>query len=303
MQLDQPIETGKDLLLWPRCRRIAVALTVMFETWSDGTAPTYSVQASSLRSGTTDHAGAAWSTYGGRAGVWRILSTLNRWQMPATFFTNARCAELYPEAVSEIVRQGHELGGHAYTQDGLLAYLEPEEEHLTIARCLDILEEEGGSRPTGWLSPVLAFTPHTAGFLAAEGLQWHADVTYLDLPHCVETPHGTIAAVPNSDFTDSRVLRASPQNLVDVYLATFDYLYEHEPMSLLAMTLHCQFGGRPMVIAAFEQIMKHITSHDSVWLARHSELGRWALENSVYEATHQRRLLPEGSGRLEAPLA
>ena len=87
-------EPTTSTLLWPNGKRIAVALTVMFETWSDGAAPSYSVQATSLRPGTTDHAGAAWSTYGGRVGVWRILSTLDRWQMPATFFTNARCAEL-----------------------------------------------------------------------------------------------------------------------------------------------------------------------------------------------------------------
>lgn len=284
--------TDPTSLSWPNGKRIAVALTVMFETWADDTSPTYSVQATHLKPGSVDHAGHAWSTYGGRVGVWRTLATLNRWQMPATFFTNARCAELYPDAVRTIVTEGHELGGHAYTQDALLAYMGPEDQADTIHRSLGLLEEVGGARPTGWLSPVLAFTPETVGFLAAEGLSWHADVTYLDLPHCIETDHGTIAAVPNSDFTDNRVLRASPMDLVDVYRSTFDYLYEHEPMSLLALTLHCQFGGRPMVIAAFDQIMQHITAHDDVWLARHCELGQWALDNEVTEDTYRRRLLP-----------
>src|SRR5699024_8359208 len=127
------------------------------------------------------------------------------------------------------------------------------------------------------LSPVLAFTPHTTGFLAKAGLRWHADVTYLDLPHRIETDHGILAAVPNSDFTDNRVLKSDPTELVNVYTSTFDYLHEHEPMSLLVLTLHCQFGGRPMVIAAFEKIMKYITSHDDVWLASHRELADWAL--------------------------
>lgn len=272
-------------LSWPDGKRIAIALTVMYETWSEGTAPTYSVQATHLKPGTVDHAGKAWTTYGGRVGVWRILETLDRWQMPATFFTNARCAEIYPHSVKEIVNRGHELGGHAYTQDDLLAYQTPEQQGETIDRCLGILESVGGKRPTGWLSPVLAFTPETVPLLAEAGLNWHADVTFHDLPHRIETPSGYMAAVPNSDFTDNRVLKANPQDLVDVYTNTFDYLYEHEPMSLLAMTLHCQFGGRPMVIAAFEQIMRHITAHEGVWLARHSELGAWALDNQVDEST------------------
>ena len=56
-----------------------------------------------------------------------------------------------------------------------------------------------------------------------------------------------------------------------------------------------------MVIAAFEQIMKYIGSHDGVWLAPHCELGRWALDNSVYESTYSRRLLPQRSANSDTP--
>src|ERR1700746_4181135 len=40
--------------------------------------PTYSVQTTHLKPGTLDHAGKAWSTYGGRVGVWRIIKLLDR---------------------------------------------------------------------------------------------------------------------------------------------------------------------------------------------------------------------------------
>lgn len=280
-----PDSTGS----WPNGKRIAVAVTVMFETWSEGKAPPYSVQATALKPGSVDYAGKAWSTYGGNVGVWRILRTLDRWGMPATFFTNARAAELYPEAAAQIVKSGHELGGHAIYQDQLLAYMTPEEQQATIKHSLDVLEGAGGQRPTGWLSPVLAFTPETVGLLAQAGLDWHADVTYTDLPHRVETEHGVIAAVPNSDFTDNRTLKTSPRDLFDVYKDTFDYLYEHEPMSLLAMTLHCQYGGRPMVIGVFDQIMKHISQFPDVWMARHSELGQWAMDAESDECTYADR--------------
>jgi allantoinase len=276
-------------LSWPNGKRVAVAVTVMFETWSDGKAPPYSVQATALRPGSEDFAGKAWSTYGGRVGVWRILRTLDRWGIPATFFTNAAAAELYPDATKQIVKSGHELGGHAIYQDELLAYQTPDEQRLTIASSLDTLEEIGGQRPTGWLSPVLAFTPETVGLLAEAGLEWHADVTYIDLPHRVQTEHGVIAAVPNSDFTDNRVLKSNTKDLFDVHTETFDYQYEHEPMSLIALTLHCQFGGRPMVISMFDRILQHIAKHDDVWFARHSELGRWAMEADVEEHTYADR--------------
>lgn len=280
---------AKNTLSWPDNRRIAVALTVMYEAWSEGNAPTYSVQTTHLKPGTVDHAGAAWSSYGGRVGVWRILRTLDRLQMPATFFVNARCAELYPDSIAAIVRAGHDIGGHGYTQDGLLAYLTPEEEHATIRKCIDILAAKSGRCPTGWLSPVLAFTPHTVDFLAQEKLQWHADVTYTDLPHRIRTKHGLLACVPNSDFTDNRVLRSSPQDLYDVYTGTFDYLYRNEPMSLLVLTLHCHFGGRAMIVQVFDRIVRYIKQFPDVWLARHHELARWALEAEADDHPYQTR--------------
>ncbi|VCU71952.1 Peptidoglycan deacetylase [Pigmentiphaga humi] len=277
------------LMAWPNGKRIAVAVSVMFETWSDGAAPSYSVQTTHLKGGTVDHAGHAWSTYGGREGVWRIIRTLDRRQVPATFFTNARCAEIYPDAVRQIVRSGHDVAGHAYTQDKLLTYMTPDEERATIFRSLEVLAEATGKPPTGWLSPVVAFTPHTAGFLAEAGLTWHNDVTYVDMPHRIHTEHGVIAGVPKSDFTDNRVLKSSSRGLYEVYTSTFDYLYRHEPMSMLVLTLHCHFGGRPMVTAVFDQIVEYIAGHPDVWFCRLEELGDWALAQTQDEHPYRGR--------------
>jgi allantoinase len=49
-------------LTWPNGKKIAVSVTVMFETWSEGHAPNYSVQTTHLKPGTVDHASKAWST-------------------------------------------------------------------------------------------------------------------------------------------------------------------------------------------------------------------------------------------------
>jgi len=269
--------TQQKTLAWPNGKRVAVAVTVMYETWAEGKAPNYSVQTTHLKPGTVDLAGRAWSTYGARVGVWRVIRTLDRLQIPGTFFTNARLAETHPDTVKQIVKSGHDIGGHNYTQDALLAYMEPEEERATIKKCLDILGDTAGKRPAGWLSSVLAFTENTVDFLAEQKLSFHADVTYTDLPIKLDTKHGAIAAVPNSDFTDNRVLRSSPRDLWDVYKGTFDYLYQNEPMSLLVLTLHTHFGGRPMITSVFEEIIGYIKQHPDVWFARHEELGQWAL--------------------------
>src|SRR5262249_9272423 len=246
------------MLTWPNGKKIAVSVTVMFETWSQGNPPTYSVQTTHLKSGTADHAGKAWSTYGGRVGVWRLIRMLDRLQIPGTFLVNARCAEEYPDAVKEIVRSGHDIAGHAYTQDQLLAYMSLAEQEATIRKSIGLLEECAGKKVSGWGSPVVAFTPETAGFLAKAGLKWTTDGTYVDLPIRIATAHGVIAGVPTTDFSDNRVMRASPRDLYDVYRGTFDYLAENEPMGLLVLVIHCHFGGRPLITAVLQEVLKYI---------------------------------------------
>jgi peptidoglycan/xylan/chitin deacetylase (PgdA/CDA1 family) len=286
---------------WPNGKKVAVSVTVMFETWSEDSAPTYSVQTSHLKSGTVDHASKAWSTYGGRVGVWRVLRLLERHKIAGTFFVNARCTEEYPDAVKAIAAAGHDIAGHAYTQDQLLAYMSPDEQQATIRRSIDLLEACGGRKVTGWGSPVVAFTPETAGFLAKAGLRWTTDVTYVDLPFRMETAHGVIAGVPTTDFSDNRVMRASPRDLYDVYRGTYDYLLAHEPMSLLVLVIHCQFGGRPLITAVLDEILRYIGKSKQVWFARHEELAEWALKGDTDEHLYRTRF-PAG-GKAAAKLA
>ena len=276
-------------LTWPNGKKIAISITVMFETWSEGAAPNYSVQTTHLKAGTVDHAAKAWSTYGGRVGVWRLIRMLDRLQIPGTFFTNARCAEIYPEAVKQIAKSGHDIAGHAYTQDQLLAYMSLEEQARTIRKSVDLLQSCSGKKVSGWGSPVVAFTPETAGYLAEAGLRWTCDVTYADLPILIHTPKGIIAGVPTSDFSDNRVMRASPRDLFDAHKGTFDYLAQNEPMSLLVMVLHCQFGGRPLMTSVAQEILTYFSKSPDVWFARHAELADWALNARVDEHTYRDR--------------
>jgi peptidoglycan/xylan/chitin deacetylase (PgdA/CDA1 family) len=276
---------------WPDGKRIAVTMTAMLETWSEGKPPPYGVQATALKPGTIDHGGIAWGSYGGKVGVWRIIELMRRNGMRGTFCVNARCAELYPEAVAQIVKSGHDVAGHGYVQDQLLAYMTSDEERATIRGCLDILEKVSGQRPVGWLSPVLAYTEHTRRILIEEKLLWHGDGRDSDLPNVVETSGGSIVHIPASDFTDNRVLRASPMDLWDVYKETFDYLYWREPPALLALSMHCHFGGRPLVSAIMEKILKYMAQYPDVWFASYGEIARWVYDTQRGADTHARRLV------------
>ncbi len=274
---------------WPQGKRIAVTVTVMLETWSEGKAPPYSVQASPLKAGLVDLAGIAWGSYGGKVGVYRIINLLKEHGLTGTFCVNGRCAEIYPDAVAQIVKSGHHVAGHAYLQDQVLSGMEPAAEKETIANCVQLLEKVSGMRPKGWISPSMAFSPHTRDFLAAEGLLWHGDARDSDLPRVVETKNGPIVHIPGSDFTDNRVLRSSSMDLWDVYRETFDYLYLREPVSYLPLSMHCHFGGRPMISAIFHKIFTYMKGFPDVWFAPYGEIAEWVMAHKL--EADPRRLL------------
>lgn len=280
---------SKDGFVWPNGNRIAVVISCLFENWSERNAPSYSPMTTPLKAGTYDRAGVTWSQYGGRNGVWRLLRILHQHRVKASFIANARSIELYPRAVAEIQRAGHEIAAHGYTQDSLLVNMTPEEERATIRRCVKVFEERVGSRPVGWLSPVLAATDHTADIIAEEGFLWYGDYNDIDLPCRVQTKSGAFAALPHTDFADNRVLRQSPRSWFDVHKDTFDYLYQNEPNAYLNITLHCNFGGRPLIAAMFDKILKYILGFPGVWIVRHDELARWIMDNRIEEWSYEDR--------------
>lgn len=280
---------------WPSGKRIAVAITAMFEVWPDGKGPPNLVQRTQVRPGTVDRQALTWPRYAGTAGAWRLIRILDRHGVPATFCTNARCAEVYPDAVAQVLKSGHDIAAHGYTQDMLLAHTSSrDEERALIRRSFDVLEERTGTRPEGWLSPVLAWTEHTADILAQEQVLWQGDANYIDLPVRVHTNHGTLVHVPHSDYTDNRVVWLSPQQYYDTYKNAFDYLHENEPMSLLVMTAHCHFSGRPLMAAVIDKLLAYFSGFSDVWFARHGELARWALAQPGDEITYAERFFAGG---------
>ena len=277
---------------WPNDARVVVAMTCLMENWSGDKGPPFSVQTTGLKPGTHDRAAMTWGHYGSRNGVWRLLKILNENKVPSTFVSNAYSMEIAPAAVEHMLKSGHEIAAHSYTQDALMAYLSPDEEKAIIGKCVDVFKKMTGAPPKGWLSPVLAPTAETERLVAEAGLLWYGDYNNIDLPFVVNTKGGPLVAFPHTDFADHRVLRANPRDWFEVYKDTFDYLYANEPNSLLNITVHCHFGGRPLMAAQVDRILKYLRGFPGVWFARHDELSQWVKDNNIAEWTNQERLGP-----------
>jgi allantoinase len=267
--------------LWPEGARTVVVLTFLMENWSEGKAPPYSPMTSPPKPGTVDRAGITWAEYGGRSGILRLIRVAKRHGVSGTVCINARSAELFPDTVTQIAKAGFEIAGHNYAQDEVLSGLNEQEERGIIQKSLGILEEVSGVRPCGWLSSTLATTDRTADLLAEARMLWHGDYNCLDLPCRVPTQRGSIVAIPHSDYADNRVLRGAPDDWFRCYKDMFDFLYRDEPEAFINITMHGNFGGRPLLAGLLDKLLTYIKGHEGVWMPRHDELAQWVNEHQI----------------------
>jgi peptidoglycan/xylan/chitin deacetylase (PgdA/CDA1 family) len=270
-----------DIHRWPNDKRIAIIVSVLLESWSEGKHPAYFPRTTPLKPGAVDLSASRWSEFGGNEGIWRVASLLRERGIPATVFSNALSAERYPQAVRHILDCGLEVAGHGYAQDQYLLDLSRDEQRALIRRSLDILERASGTRPVGWVTPVYGNDRHTTPLLVEAGVQWHCDALDYSLPRLEQTEAGPIVAIPWSEFVDNRVQRLNPRAYYEVYADTFDYLYTREHGALLHLAIHAHYGGRPLVAAMLHKILDHFGRFAGVWFARHGEIARHTVERQV----------------------
>jgi peptidoglycan/xylan/chitin deacetylase (PgdA/CDA1 family) len=100
----------------------------------------------------------------------RILELLREARLRATFFVEGLNTELYPDAVKEIARRGHEIGMHGWLHERWHE-LEPAEEMDILARCREAFSQCGivprGFRPPGGRLGERGYAP-----LRDAGLDW-----------------------------------------------------------------------------------------------------------------------------------
>lgn len=265
---------------WPEGIKLVVMVTVVQETWADGHVPVFSpmVMATPMKPGTPDLQGESWASYGGETGIWRIFEILEKMKVKSSLVVSGKSIERFPQAVRAFAAGGHEICGHAYTQDQVLPYMSAEEELTLIRRCTNIIADATGEKPKGWGSPRATQTAHTAEFLASEGYVWHGDYNDTDLPYVVNTGKGKLAALMHSDFSDIRVIRGNPRDYFTVHRDMFDFLYASGRPEIINVTLHSLWGGRPLMANMFAQILEYFQSFEGVWIARHDEVAQWVLD-------------------------
>ena len=200
---------------WPGGKRIAVLVSILFETWSDGKGPSYFPRTTPLKAGTIDRGAIQWAQYGGNEG---LVAHSPHARSPRRCRRRSSAADAaassIPQVIATAAKAGHDIAGHGYTQDGLFCYMTPDEERVAIRKTLDALQQASGIRAQGWATPAYSWTEHTFDLLYQEGVRWYGDALDISLPRKQSTAGGDIVAFPWSDFVDNRVLRGDAQKLL-----------------------------------------------------------------------------------------
>jgi len=275
------VRAGRSLAprTWPGGARIAVALSFDFDN-----------ETPSLRDNQTSPSLMSNGQYGARAGLPRVLSLLDDYDVPASFFIPAVSALLYPEEVKRIVEAGHEIGVHGWIHERNSG-LEKRDEKALLEKAIETLTKLTGKKPSGIRTPSWDYSPHTLEIIEELGLLYDSSLMADDSPYelvvsgrptgIVELPvEWILDDAPYFNMSRFGNLRphTTPDEVFTIWRAEFDRAYEEGGMFLL--TNHPHIIGHRSRIEMLERLVQHIRRHPGVWFATHEQIARYVKEAS-----------------------
>lgn len=234
--------------------------------------------------------------FGGRVGIWRVLELLERYSIPATFFTPGYTAETFPEAMHAIVSRGHEIGHHGYLHESPTQFLgDPVGERAMFERGLEALDRVLGIRPTGYRSPGWDLTWESVRILLELGFEYDSSMAaddyslyfarHSDVPattggyrfgaetNLVEVPVSwSWDDFPQFEFVNSPRFTANtlanPDKVFEIWASDIDYMVRRVPDGVFDLTMHPQVIGRGHRLLLLERFIEHCLTYPSLRFAR-----------------------------------
>ena len=245
--------------------------------------------------------------FAGEVGVPRILRLFERYDLRATWFVPGHSIETFPNETRMIVDAGHEVGVHGYSHENPIA-MTRDQESAILDRCIDLIQNVTGVRPTGAVAPWWEFSPATAELLLERGIKYdhslmHNDFTpyyvrvgdswtNIDYSQPAETwmkplvrgQETALVEIPANWYLDDlppmMFIKSSPnshgfvnpRDLEQMWRDQFDWVYREMDDATFAMTIHPDVSGRPQVQLMLERLIEHINSHEGVVWSTFNEI-------------------------------
>ncbi len=275
------VRAGKNLTpeSWPDGAKVAVALSFDFD------AETNALRDDDLSPGILSQ-----GEYAARVAIPRILTLLDKYRLPATFFVPAVTAILHPAEIKAIAAKGrHEIGLHGWIHERNSLLSEAEERDL-MQKSFAVLKEAAGKAPSGIRTPSWDFSPSTLKIIKELGLLYDSSLMADDRPYEIlqdGNPTGVVELpvewllddYPYFGFERYSSVRPhiAPMDVMSIWAAEFDRAYEEG--TLFVLTMHPKYTGHRSRMVMLEKLIEHFLSRKSVWFATHEEVAGYVKKN------------------------
>jgi len=267
------------------------------KAWKDGARVAVGIsfdsdhESGELRDGGKSLGRMSMGQYGARAGIPRIMQLLEKHSVPASFFTPAVVALLYPDEQKRAVDGGHEVGIHGWIHE-LNSVLPGEVERDLLFRSCDTLEKVTGVRPVGIRTPSWDFSPNTLQIIRELGLLYDSSLMADDDAYELNEdgkPTGVVELPPEwirddavyfnmHRFTGLRPY-TPPSAVLEIFTKEFDVAYEEGGMYIL--TMHPHIIGHRSRLTLLDELIQHMKTKKGVWFATHADIAKFAKENAA----------------------
>jgi len=235
--------------------------------------------------------------YGNRVGFWRMLESLDKYNIRCCVSLNMAVLEHFPEICQAMVQRDYDYMSHGiYNTRYLYTYTEDQEREF-YRDTIDTLKLHTGKQLKGMLGPAISGTERTPDLMAEAGLIYHTDWMHDDQPVPIKVKSGKLVSVPYSiELNDSSLLRDNHYEgdyFARICKAQFDQLYKEgaESGRVMCIALHPFLIGQPHRIKYLDDILSHIMSHDGVWQTTADDIADYYNRNYYDDAvTHAAKL-------------
>jgi len=245
--------------------------------------------------------------FAGEIGSLRLLELLDRYQLKSTWFIPGHSIETFPDEMAEVVKRGHEVGLHGYSHENPLA-MSPTQEADVLDKCIELITDLSGQRPTGYAAPWWELSKATPDLLLARGVKYDHSMMHKDF-QCYRlrvgdswTPidyslpaaqwmkplqRGTVSRlieIPVSWYLDDLppmmfIKKApnshgfmNPRDIEELWREQFDWVYREYEEAVFSICLHPDVAGRPQVLSMLERLLDHILRHPGVQFKTMNEI-------------------------------
>lgn len=278
---------GRPRVRWPDGKRLAVWVVPNVEHYEYEPA-IVGVRDPWPRTAPPDALNYPLKEYGNRVGIDRILDVMDRLGVTCTVSLSLAVPVMFPDLFAEMKRRGWEFMCHGLYNTHYLWNCTLEDERAFVGDCFRRTVEATDGPIHGWFSPACSHTVNTADLVAAAGISYYCDLYHDDQPFPVRTATGSLITIPYSMDVNDVVLQVSGADgdaFADVIIDQFDTLYDESRHTGLVMCIACHpyVTGQPHRVESFERALRHVVSHDDVWVTTGREIAHWYRAHHLHE--------------------